>query len=311
MIDRTGLYALKQDLECRCADSRWTAKNGTQFEVTNVNPDKRVFYSYALGGWHCADIESVLVIPYQCEKVDMRETGDGESYFISHADCELVGNSTYKGKAIKRLAQYEKLFSIEPIELHMLFEKMKVELENLRDEKKQLTEVRRYGYNPLPTPKEIKRLKKEYPTGCRVIIHHVSDPYIYIQPETMATVHGVDKGGLVHVSCDDGTCFKLILKADQFERTDTDSFISTGNVLRKRIHNGYLYASVIEDETYPGIDVEYVSDVDDDSKLSCPRVLIEWPEDGNLRALIWNDLNNEDYTKEIVLSEESRCLSEQ
>lgn len=34
--------------------------------------------------------------------------------------------------------------------------------------------------------------------------------------------------------------------------------------------------------------------------LSRPRVLFEKPVDDKLRALIWDDADNEDYTKEIV-----------
>ena len=37
---------------------------------------------------------------------------------------------------------------------------------------------------------------------------------------------------------------------------------------------------------------------------SIPRVLFEKPTDDNLRALIWDDADNEDYTKEIVFDVE-------
>lgn len=223
MINRTGLYVLKQDVACRCSDSKWTVKAGTEFEVTNVQPEKNVFYSYALGGWHKADIQAILVIPYQSEKVLIKKTGDGQSYFLSLADCSQVGDGAYKGKAIERIAQYEELFTISPIELHFLFQKMSQELNALRAEKKQFTDARRYGYHPLPGREVTEALKKEYPVGCRIVIHHVSDPFIYIPPETKATVHGVDAGGLVHVSCDEGTSVKLIHKADQFERITEES----------------------------------------------------------------------------------------
>lgn len=67
-----------------------------------------------------------------------------------------------------------------------------------------------------------------------------------------------------------------------------------------RVKGGYIRAIVNEDPNYPGIDVEFVSDTDDGSEASRPRVLMEKPLDGQLRTLIWDDEKNEDYTKEIV-----------
>lgn len=71
--------------------------------------------------------------------------------------------------------------------------------------------------------------------------------------------------------------------------------------LKVKIRNGYLIATISEDPYYPGIDIEYVSDDDIGEQLSRPRVLVEWPHDDVLRALIWNDPSDEDYTQEIVL----------
>lgn len=304
MINRTGLYVIKEDVKCRTSDSRWTVKEGTQIEVTNVNVERGVFYSYALGGWQDANIEAILVVPYQGQKLSIRKRGDGESYFLSEGDCTSVGDNAYKGKAINRLYQYEQLFTMEPLELHLLLQKMKQEIDELREEKKQFTNARRYGYHPMPHPDEIRELKEDFPVGSRIIIHHVSDPYIYIEPDSLATVHGVDSGGFIHVTCDDGTSIKLIFKADSFERTDNPSTVPVGDILKKRIGSGVLYASVIDDDGYPGIDIEYIPDKEDEQAVSRPRVLVEWPEKEQLRALIWNNPSEEDYTQEIVLSDE-------
>ncbi len=73
--------------------------------------------------------------------------------------------------------------------------------------------------------------------------------------------------------------------------------------IHTRVKGGYLAATICPDPDYPGIDVEYVADNEDDKDLSRPRVLVEYPIDGSLRALIWNNPNDEDYTKEIVLKE--------
>ena len=73
------------------------------------------------------------------------------------------------------------------------------------------------------------------------------------------------------------------------------------NTLVVNVKGGYLIATISADPYYPGIDIEYVAENDNGENLSRPRVLVEWPLDGNLRALIWNDPDNEDYTREIEL----------
>ena len=71
------------------------------------------------------------------------------------------------------------------------------------------------------------------------------------------------------------------------------------DVIEVRVKGGYIVASVSSDPDYPGIDIEYVADSDNGLDMSRPRVLFEYPNDGCLRALIWNDHNSEDYTDEI------------
>lgn len=71
--------------------------------------------------------------------------------------------------------------------------------------------------------------------------------------------------------------------------------------IKIRVKNGYLEAAISPDPNYPGIDIEYIPDDKTRERLSRPRVLVEYPEDDTLRALIWNDPMNEDYTKEIKL----------
>lgn len=65
--------------------------------------------------------------------------------------------------------------------------------------------------------------------------------------------------------------------------------------------NGTLVASVSPNPEYPGIDVEYIDNDDLGESLSRPRVLIETPDQEELRCLIWADQTEEDYTDEIPL----------
>lgn len=65
--------------------------------------------------------------------------------------------------------------------------------------------------------------------------------------------------------------------------------------------DGKLIADVSTDPDYPGIDVEFVSDKDNGTDLSRPRVLVEQTPDGELRTLILNDPKSEDYTLEYLM----------
>lgn len=68
------------------------------------------------------------------------------------------------------------------------------------------------------------------------------------------------------------------------------------------VANGILRATMSLDENYPGINIEYIANDDNGEDLSYPRVLVENPECGKeIRCLIWNDPQEEDYTENIIL----------
>ena len=69
-----------------------------------------------------------------------------------------------------------------------------------------------------------------------------------------------------------------------------------------KIKDGYLDIRVSQDPEYPGLDIEYIANNEDKgSELKTrPRVLIECPKDTNvLRALIWGNPDNEDYSDSV------------
>lgn len=75
--------------------------------------------------------------------------------------------------------------------------------------------------------------------------------------------------------------------------------------IKVRVNGGYIVATAYSDPLYPGIDIEFVADNDKGLTASRPRVIFEQciGEDGNddeLRAIVWDNPNSEDYTKEIV-----------
>ena len=69
--------------------------------------------------------------------------------------------------------------------------------------------------------------------------------------------------------------------------------------LKVRVDGGYLIATTSGDIDYPGICVEFIADDDIGEALSRPTVLIEKPVDDELRVLVWEDEDDEDYTTEI------------
>jgi hypothetical protein len=68
------------------------------------------------------------------------------------------------------------------------------------------------------------------------------------------------------------------------------------------VDGGYLYATISGDVDYPGICVEFVANDDVGESVSRPTVLIEKPTGEELRALVWEDSNDEDYTAEILFN---------
>lgn len=72
--------------------------------------------------------------------------------------------------------------------------------------------------------------------------------------------------------------------------------------LRVKVDGGYLYATISGDIDYPGICVEFVGDNESDDDLSRPTVLFEKPIGEELRALVWDNKDDEDYTTEIIFN---------
>jgi hypothetical protein len=80
-------------------------------------------------------------------------------------------------------------------------------------------------------------------------------------------------------------------------------YSKSDDCLRVKVEGGYLYATVSGDIDYPGICVEFVAYDDIGEDLSRPTVLMEKPVDGELRALVWEDPTDEDYTMEVLFEQ--------
>lgn len=96
---------------------------------------------------------------------------------------------------------------------------------------------------------------------------------------------------------------KLVLKSGKFFHWSIIEVPSNPNKIEIKVKDGCLIATASTDPNYPGIDVEYIPNEVDEASISEPRILLEKPTDSNeLRALIWNDSQNEDYTDKIVFN---------
>ena len=94
-----------------------------------------------------------------------------------------------------------------------------------------------------------------------------------------------------------------VIKGEAGKSQESEELFDTQKIIVK-IQGGHLVATESQDTDYPGIDVEFVPDSDNGEHASRPRVLFEKPvEDGELRALVWDDKNSEDYTNEIIFEE--------
>lgn len=81
--------------------------------------------------------------------------------------------------------------------------------------------------------------------------------------------------------------------------------LETGKIYGIPLTNGYLRVDVSQDPNYPGLDIEFISDKEQNSTKTNPRVIVEEKaEDNNeLRVLVWADKNKEDYTDQISFFE--------
>lgn len=94
-----------------------------------------------------------------------------------------------------------------------------------------------------------------------------------------------------------------VIKGEAGKSQESEELFDTQKIIVK-IQGGHLVATESQDTDYPGIDIEFVPDSDNGEYASRARVLFEKPvEDGELRALVWDDKNSEDYTNEIIFEE--------
>ena len=73
--------------------------------------------------------------------------------------------------------------------------------------------------NNYPNRETVKRIEREYPVGCKVILNYMDD--VQAPPEgTKGTVRYVDDIGTIHVAWDNGSSLGVVYGADKCTRID-------------------------------------------------------------------------------------------
>lgn len=96
-------------------------------------------------------------------------------------------------------------------------------------------------------PREIvEKIKKEYPSGTRVELVHMDDPYRNMTPGMKGTVSSVDDTGTIHVHWDDGCHLGIVYGEDSCRKLDTVKITCYGKTQtwdsRKEAADFYLRA---------------------------------------------------------------------
>lgn len=69
--------------------------------------------------------------------------------------------------------------------------------------------------NSFPSRETVERVRKIYPTGCRVKLVSMDDPYSSLKPGDIGTVRFVDDTGTVFVNWDCGSSLGIVYGEDQ------------------------------------------------------------------------------------------------
>ena len=87
-----------------------------------------------------------------------------------------------------------------------------------------------------PDRETVKRLREQFPKGCRIVLDCMNDPYHFIPPGTQGVCRGVDDIGSVMCSWDDGNgALSVAYGADQAHLVTSEDEIKVSlNWLGKR-----------------------------------------------------------------------------
>lgn len=74
-----------------------------------------------------------------------------------------------------------------------------------------------------PRREIVDRIKEQYPSGVRVELIHMDDPYANMPEGTKGTVTGVDDTGTIHVNWDNGRSLGVVYGEDSCRKIKEDA----------------------------------------------------------------------------------------
>lgn len=72
--------------------------------------------------------------------------------------------------------------------------------------------------NRLPSNETVKRLREQYPKGCRVELVRMNDPYSKLRPGDKGTVDFIDDTGTIFCNWDKGSTLGVVYGEDIVKR---------------------------------------------------------------------------------------------
>ena len=72
--------------------------------------------------------------------------------------------------------------------------------------------------NAFPSRETVESLRREYPTGTRIRLVDMDDPYSRLRPGDQGTVVAVDSIGTIHVNWDCGSSLGVAYGEDHVEK---------------------------------------------------------------------------------------------
>ena len=69
-------------------------------------------------------------------------------------------------------------------------------------------------FKGFPDQKTVRRLRDLYPTGTRVVLEKMNDPYTSLRPGDAGRVVHVDDAGSIHVQWDKGSSLAVVCDVD-------------------------------------------------------------------------------------------------
>ena len=71
---------------------------------------------------------------------------------------------------------------------------------------------------PFPGREQVEAIRKNYPSGTRVMLNNMNDPYSPVESGTRGTVRYVDDAGTLAVAWDNGRSLSLVPGVDSYRR---------------------------------------------------------------------------------------------